>query len=79
MSSHSRDLKSSGFCSSAEEPPAQHNRISYEKRLETALAAAQAFIESHVGDPDMSEEMIRCYREYELAIEALEKHELSDR
>lgn len=42
------------------------------KLLERALDAANDFIESHVADPDITDEMILNYRIYKAALATLE-------
>lgn len=46
----------------ADEPWANANLIAAAPDLYAALEAAMAFIESHVADPDITDEMIRNYR-----------------
>ena len=44
-------------------------------KLEDAFEAAQAFIESHIADPDLTDEMIENYRTYLDAVAKLEEQQ----
>lgn len=43
------------------------------EKLDAAFKAAKAFIDSHVADPDLTNEMIEKYAAYEEAIKVLDE------
>lgn len=45
--------------------------------LASAWAAACAFIDAHVGDPDMTDEMVRTYAEFQRWREHLKTHNVN--